>query len=95
MLQKYLLDLIILLKEKKIEREVDIAGLLEFTVQGGCLMERDASIEAFGFTRDVIGSTIRPTIVNKLAMIVLQRIMNPSFVSLDIFALVIPYLFSV
>ena len=85
MLQKYLLDLIILLKEKKIEREVDIAGLLEFTVQGGCLMERDASREAFGLARDVIGSPRRRTIFDKLAVIVLKCIMTPLFVSLDMF----------
>ena len=30
-------------------------------------MEIDASREAFGFARDVIGSTIRCTIVNKLS----------------------------
>ena len=44
---------------------------------------------------DVIGSTRRPTITNKLAVIVLQRIMTPSIVSLDIFALFISYLFAV
>ena len=60
-----------MLKEKKLEREGDIIDLLEVTVQGGCLMERYASIEPFGFTRDVIGSTRRRTIVNKLAVIFL------------------------
>ena len=48
-------------------------------------MEIDASIQAFGFTRDVIGSTIRCTIVDKFVVIVLKRIMTPSFVSLDMF----------
>ena len=74
-----------MLKEKKLEREGDIIDLLEVTVQGGCLMERDASIEAFGFTRDVIGSKRRRTIFDKLAVIVLKRIMTPSFVSLNMF----------
>ena len=58
-------------------------------------MERDASREALGFARDVIGSTRRCTIVNKLAVIVLQRIMTPSFIPLDMFALVVPYFFAV
>ena len=54
-------------------------------------MERDASIEPFGFAMAVIGSTRRPTTANKLAVIALQHIMTPSFVSLDMFALVVPY----
>ena len=48
-------------------------------------MERDASREALGFARDVIGSTRISTIVDKLAVIVVQCIMTPSFVSLDMF----------
>ena len=72
-------------KERKLEREGYITGLIEVTVQGGFLMERDASREAFGFTRDVIGSTRRCNLVDKLIVIVLKRIMNPSFVSLDMF----------
>ena len=49
--------------------EVDITGLLEFTVQGVCLMEIYASRKAFGFTRNLIGSTRRRTIVDKMAVI--------------------------
>ena len=58
-------------------------------------MEKYSSREAFGFAMDVIGSTIRPTTVNKLAVIFLEHITTPSFVSLDMFALVVTYLFSV
>ena len=58
-------------------------------------MERDSSREAFGFARGVIGSTRRRTTVNNLAVIVLQRIMTPLFVSLTMFALFVPYLFVV
>ena len=58
-------------------------------------MERYDPRKYFGFARDVIGLTRRHTIVNKLDVIVLQRIMTPSFVSLDMFALVVPYFFSV
>ena len=48
-------------------------------------MEIDASREALGFTGDVIGSTRRGTIVNKFVVIFLKRIMTPSFVSLEMF----------
>ena len=72
-------------KKKKLSKEGDITGSLEVTVQGSCLMERDASREAFGFARYVIGSTRRCTIVNKFIIIILKYIMTPSFVSLDMF----------
>ena len=72
-------------KKKKLNRERGITGLLEVTVQGSCLMEIDASREAFGFARDVTGSTRRCTIVDKFVVVVLKRIMTPSFVSLDMF----------
>ena len=83
--QLYLLDLSILPKKKKLNREGDTTGLVEVTVQGSCLMEKYASREAFGFARDVIGSTRGCTIVNKFIVIVLKCIMTPSFVSLDMF----------
>ena len=70
----------------KPEREGNITCLLEATVRGCFLMEIYASREAFGFARDVIGSTIRRNIVNHLAVIVLQHTTIPSFVSLDMFA---------
>ena len=56
-------------------------------------MERYYPIEYFGFARDVIGLTRRLNIVNKSDLIFLQRIMTPSFFYLDMFALVVPYLF--
>ena len=58
-------------------------------------MEIYASGESFVFAMGVIGSTRRPTIVKKSAVIVLQCIMTPSFVSLGIFYLVVPYCFDV
>ena len=82
-------------KDKKLYMEGYITGLLEVNNHGGCIMEIDDPREAFGFARDVIGSTRRRNIVNKLAVIFLQRIITPSFVSLDMFALVIPYLSAV
>ena len=89
------MDISILLKEEKLYREEDITGYLEANVLGGLLMGRDDSGETFGFAMDVIGLTRRPTIVNKLAVIVLQCIVTPTFISLDMIDLVIPYLFAV
>ena len=43
----------------------------------------------------VLGSTIIPTTVNKLDLNYLQLVLIPSFVVFDMFALVVPYLFSV
>ena len=74
-----------MLKEKNIEREGDITDLLEVNVQGGFLMERDASIEPFSFVMAVIGSTGRPRTLNNLGMIVLKHIITPLFVFLDMF----------
>ena len=72
-------------KNKKLNREGYITDLIEVTVQGSCLMEIDASIEAFCFARDTIGSTRRCTSVDKFVVTVLKSIMTPSFVSLDMF----------
>ena len=83
--QLYLLDLSIFPEKKKLNREGDITGLLEVTVQGSCLMEIYASMEAFGFARDVTGSTRRCTIVDKFVVVVLKHIITPSFVSLYMF----------
>ena len=83
--QLYLLDLSIFPKEKKLNREGDTTGLVEVTVQGSFLMEKYISREAFGFARDVIGSTRGCNIVNKSIVIVLKCIMTPSFISLEFF----------
>ena len=72
-------------KKKKSSWEGDITGLLEVNVQGSCLIIIDDCREAFGFVRDVIGSTRRYTIVDKFVLIVLERITTPSFISLDMF----------
>ena len=72
-------------KKKKLNREGDMTGLLKITVQGSCIMEIDSFIKAFGFAMDVVGSTRRCTIVDKFVVIVLKRMMTPSFVSLDMF----------
>ena len=69
-------------KKKKLSKEGDITGSLEVTVQGSCLMEKDASREAFYFARDVIGSTRECNIVDKFIVNFLECIMTQSFVSL-------------
>ena len=77
-------------KKKKPSWEGDITGLLEVTVQGSFLTERDAYREAFGFATDVMVSTIKgSTIVNMLIVNVLQCIMTHSFFSLDMFVVCI------
>ena len=82
-------------KNKGLEWERYITGILDVTAMLGCLMEIDASIEPFGFSVAVLGSTRRPTTVNKFYLTALKRIMTPSFVTLDMFALVVPYFFAV
>ena len=74
-------------KKKKLSWEGDIIGLLEVNVHGSCLMEIDDSREAFGFARDVIGSTRGCTIVNKFIVIFLKCIMTHSFILLDMFVI--------
>ena len=54
-------------------------------------MEIYYSRETFGFAMVVVGSTRRPTTINKLAVIYLKRIMTPSFISLDMFTLVVSF----
>ena len=87
--QLYLLDLRKLSKKRKLNRAGDTTGLVYVTVQGSCLMEKYTSREAFGFARDVIGSTIGCTIVNKFIVIVLKFTMTHSFVSLDMFVVLL------
>ena len=48
-------------------------------------MEIYASREAFGFARDIVGSTKRFTIFNKFVVMFLEHILTPSFVSLEMF----------
>ena len=72
-------------KNKKLNREGDITCLLDINIQVISLMEIDSSREAFGFARDVTGSTRKCTIVNKSVIIFLKRIMTPSLFSHDIF----------
>ena len=58
-------------------------------------MEIYASRYPFGFAMAVIGSTRRPTTVNKLAVLTLKCITTPLFTTLDMFSLVVTYLFAV
>ena len=58
-------------------------------------MEGDDSREPFDFPIAVTSSKIRPTTVNTWVVTALQRISTPLFITVDIFALVVPCLFSV
>ena len=76
----------ILPKKKNLSWEGDITGLLEVTVHGNFLTERDAYREDFGFAMDIMVSTIKGcTIVDMFIVIVLECIITHSFISLDIF----------
>ena len=57
-------------------------------------MEGYTSREAFGFAISVLSSTIRPTTLKELVVTALQNILTPSFITVDMFALVVPYLFA-
>ena len=58
-------------------------------------MEIYASRESFVFEISVLlGSTRGPITVNKFAVTALQRILTPLFITIDIFALVVTYLFA-
>ena len=70
---------------KKLGKERIITGIIEVTVMRGFLIERYTSREPFGFVMAVLGSTKIPTTVNKLAMADLQRILTPSFMTVDMF----------
>ena len=55
-------------------------------------MEIYASREPFGFAMDVIlGSKIGHTTVNKFSATALQHILTSSLITVEIFALVVPY----
>ena len=77
-------------KKEKLNWEGDITGLLEVTVKGSCLMEIDASREDFVFATYIMVSTRKGcTIVNKFIVIVLKCIKTHSFVSCDMFVVLI------
>ena len=67
--------------------------MLEVTVSYGYGMEGDASREPSYLAMDVPSSTIKPTTVNTWVVTDWQRISTPSFITVDIFALVVPYFF--
>ena len=58
-------------------------------------MEVYSSIEPFDLSIDVPSSTIRPNNENTWVVTALQLILTPLFVTIDIFALIVPYLFAV
>ena len=58
-------------------------------------MEGYASREPFDFAMALIVPTIRPTTVNTWVVDALQHILTASLITVDIFVLFVPYLFSV
>ena len=57
-------------------------------------MEGDTSREPFGFAMAVLGSTIMPTTVNSWLVTAVKLVLTPLFITVDIFALVVPLTFS-
>ena len=66
---------------------------LEVTAMEVCLTERDSSGKLFGFEMAVPGSTRITTTVKKLDTTDLQHILTPPFITVDMFTLVVQYLF--
>ena len=58
-------------------------------------MKGNASGEDFVFEVAVLSSTRRPTTVKNLVAVALQHTLTPSFITVDILALVVPCLFAV
>ena len=90
------MDLSILPKEKDLDREGGTTGLLEVNIMASYTMEIYASREPFVLAMAVLLGSIRgPTTANKCSVTALQRILQPSFITVDMFALVVLYLFVV
>ena len=89
------MDISIPPKKKDLDRDGDTTRLLEVTVIGGFQMEIYALRKTLSVSIVVIDSTRRPTTVKNVAVTALQRILTPLFITVDIFALVVPYLFDV
>ena len=58
-------------------------------------MEVYASREPFGFAMAVPSSKRSPNTVNTLVLTAFQCILTPAFITVVIFSLVVPYLFSI
>ena len=63
------------IKKNHLRREGGITRLLEVTAMEGYLMEKYSSREPFGFEMTLLGSTRRPTNVNKSGVTDLKRIL--------------------
>ena len=89
----YRWDWSVLPKKKELNRDEHKTGLLEVIVTECYQMEGGDSREPFGFSNSLPSSRLRPTTVNTWVMTALQWILTPLFISVDIFALVVPYFF--
>ena len=64
--------------------------MLEVTVTEGYIMDVYDSIEPFYFSMTVTSSAITPNTVNTWVVTALKWISTPSFITVDIFAVVVP-----
>ena len=83
--QLYLLDLIILPKKKKLNRDRDTTGLVEVIVQRSCLMKKIPQ-RSLWFCKGCNRINKRMCYCQQVHSNILKCIMTPSFVSLDMFA---------
>ena len=88
-----ILVLVIFLEKKELRREGGITVPLEVTAIEGELIEGYVSIEPFGFTIYVLVSSKRDYTIKNLVLIALQHILNTSFITIELFALVVPFYF--
>ena len=81
-------------EKKGLNREEDITWMLGVTAMEGYLMEGYDSREPFSLKTAVLISTRRTDTVKNLGVTALQCILTPLFTKVDIFDLVVPYLFT-
>ena len=84
----------ILLKKKELKRDEDITGLLDVTVIEGYIMEGYTSRKPFVFAMAVCSLTRSPNDVNTWGVTALKQILTLLFITIGIFALVVPFIYS-
>ena len=68
--------------------------MLDVTLTEGCLMAVDSPKELFRFEFFAFNSKIRPTNVHNWVVTYLKLILDPSFITVDIFAIFVILIYS-
>ena len=84
----------IIIKKIDINRGKDITGLLDVTVIEGYIMEGYTSRKPFVFSMAVCSLTRIPTTENTWGVTALKQILTLLFITIGIFALVVPFIYS-